>query len=221
MSKDDVDELIAQQENKNTKKKTMYDPNIALKFLHEVRKEERELEKISPEELNVYLSEFIIAARTKKEEQYEPSSQRNFIKHWPLSYKVPIWEKAIHWSQIYQIERRIESKAKRTEKTGQGNKPNATTALSEEEIDILFEKKVLGTSSPQALLNTVWLNNILHFGLRGCTEQQNVRCGDVVLETDSQGRAYVHSERQTKSRQGNNSQNVRPVKLRMYKNKEI
>ena len=81
MSKDDVDELIAQQENKNTKKKTMYDPNIALKFLHEVRKEERELEKISPEELNVYLSEFIIAARTKKEEQYEPSSQRNFIKH--------------------------------------------------------------------------------------------------------------------------------------------
>ena len=91
----------------------MYDLNIALKFLHEARKEERELEKISPEELNVYLSEFIIAARMKQEEQYEPSS----LKHWPLSYKAQIWEKAIHWSRIYQIERRIESKAKRTEKT--------------------------------------------------------------------------------------------------------
>ena len=33
--------------------------------------------------------------------------------------------------------------------------------LSEEEIDIVFEKKVLGTSSPQSLLKTVWLNNIL------------------------------------------------------------
>ena len=55
VSKDDVDELIAQKENENTKKKAMYDLNIVLKFLREVRKEERELEKISPEELNVYL----------------------------------------------------------------------------------------------------------------------------------------------------------------------
>ena len=62
MSKGDVDELIAQQENENTKEKTMHDLNIVLKFLREVWKEERELEKISPEELNVYLSEFIIAA---------------------------------------------------------------------------------------------------------------------------------------------------------------
>ena len=62
VSKDDVDELIAQNENENTKKKAMYDLNIVLKFLREVRKEERELEKISPEELNVYLIEFIIAA---------------------------------------------------------------------------------------------------------------------------------------------------------------
>ena len=76
VSEDDVDKLIAQQENENTKKKTMYDLNIVLKFLREVRKEERELEKIPPEELNVYLSEFIIAARTKKGEQYEPSSLR-------------------------------------------------------------------------------------------------------------------------------------------------
>ena len=62
VSKYDVDELIAQKENENTKKKAMYDLNIVLKFLREVRKEERELEKISPEELNVYLCEFIIAA---------------------------------------------------------------------------------------------------------------------------------------------------------------
>ena len=34
----DVDELTAQPENKNTKKKMMYDLNIVLKFLHEVQK---------------------------------------------------------------------------------------------------------------------------------------------------------------------------------------
>ena len=42
------------------------------------------------------------------------------------------------------------------------------------------------------------------------------------METDSQGKKYlVHSERQTKSRQGDNSRNIRPVKPRMYENKEI
>ena len=79
----------------------------------------------------------------------------------------------------------------------------------------LKKKKDLGTSSPQSLLNTVWLIN----SLRGCTEQRNLRWGDVVLETDSQGKdIYFHSERQTKSRQGDNSRNVRPVKPRMYEN---
>ena len=84
----------------------------------------------------------------------------------------------------------------------------------------LKKRSSLGTSSPQSLLNIVWLNNILHFGLRGCTEQRNLRWGDVVLETDSK-EYLVHSVRQTKSRQGDNSGNVRPVKPRMYENKEI
>ena len=44
----------------------MYDLNTVLKFLCEVRNEDRELEKIPSGKLNVYLSEFIIAARTKK-----------------------------------------------------------------------------------------------------------------------------------------------------------
>ena len=38
VSGDDVDELIAQQENENRNKKTMYDLNIVLKFLCEYRK---------------------------------------------------------------------------------------------------------------------------------------------------------------------------------------
>ena len=43
-------------------------------------KEERKLDNIPPEEVNVYLSEFIIAARTKKGEQYEPSSLRGTLR---------------------------------------------------------------------------------------------------------------------------------------------
>ena len=63
---------------------------------------------------------------------------------------------------------------------------------------------------------------ILHFCLERCTEQRNLHWGDVVLETDSQGKGYlVHSEKQTESRQGDNKRTVRPMKPIMYENKEI
>ena len=35
----------------------------------------------------------------------------------------------------------LKAKQKELKKQGRGNKPNATTAISEEGIDILFEKK--------------------------------------------------------------------------------
>ena len=223
VSKDDVDKLIAEQENENTKRKTTYDLNIVLKYLREVRKEDRELEEIPPQELNLFLSEFIIAARTKKGEQYEPSSLRGILTSVDRYLTRREYGKRLFTDpEFTRLRDALKAKQKELKKDGRGNKPKATTALLDEEIDILFEKNVLGTSSPQSLLNTVWLNNIIHFGLRGCTEQRNLRWGDVVLETDSQGKEYlVHSERQTKSRQGDDPRNVRPVKPRMYENKEI
>ena len=59
----------------------MYDLNIVLKFLYEFQKEEKKLDSIPLEEVNIHvqLSEFIIAARTKKGEQYEPSSLRGIL----------------------------------------------------------------------------------------------------------------------------------------------
>ena len=142
VSEDDVDKLIAQQEKENTKKKTMYDLNIVLKFLREVRKEERELEKIPPEELNVYLGEFIIAARTKKGEQYEPSSLRGMLSSVDRYLTRRYYGKRLFVDpEFTRLTDALKAKQKELKKQGRGNKPNATTALSDEEIDILFEKK--------------------------------------------------------------------------------
>ena len=63
-----------------------------------------------------------------------------------------------------------------------GNRPNASAALSEEDIQVLFEKDLLGSSTAEVLLNTVWLNNIIHFKLLGCKEhRQMCSRGDVKL----------------------------------------
>ena len=57
----------------------------------------------------------------------------------------------------------LKAKQRQLKRHGLGNRPKATTALTDNEIEILFDKRLLGLSSPQALLNTVLLKNMTHF----------------------------------------------------------
>ena len=76
VSESDVEKFIEGEENANTKRKTFYDLKLVKKFLVEERHEIREIEKIPPTELDGYLSQFVLAARTKTGKDYEPSSLR-------------------------------------------------------------------------------------------------------------------------------------------------
>ena len=60
-----VEKFIDGEENANTKRKTFYDLKLVKKFLVEERHEFREIEKIPPTELDGYLNQFVLAARTK------------------------------------------------------------------------------------------------------------------------------------------------------------
>ena len=73
-----VEDFISEQENESTKKKTLQNVAVLQQFLAS-KNEERKLEEIPPEELNEYLSEFIITVRTKDKQEYEPSSLQGFI----------------------------------------------------------------------------------------------------------------------------------------------
>ena len=213
--------MIETGENPNTKRKTLYDINFVKQFLTE-HGERRSIEEIPAVELNNYLSKFVFAARTKKGEEYEPSSLRGILSSVERHLRRAGYGKSLIKDNDFQKTRdALKTKQKELKRQGKGNKPKATTALSDEEIDILYNEKVLGLSSPQALVNTVWLNNMLHFGLRGCKEQRELRWGDVVLKSDSEGKQYLEYsvERQTKTRTGENPRNQREVKPRMYQNK--
>ena len=51
------------------------------------------------------------------------------------------------------------AKQKELKKEGKGNKPNAARMPTDEEVDILYGQDLLGCSSSEALINTIWLNN--------------------------------------------------------------
>ena len=67
----------------------------------------------------------------------------------------------------------LKAKQKDLKQKGKGNRPKKADPLSDEEINILFDTGVLGVTSPESILNTVWFNNAIHLGLRGQQEHYN------------------------------------------------
>ena len=62
-------------------------------------------------------------------------------------------------------------------------------ALTSWELNTLYDKDLLGTRNPESLLNTLWLNNTMHFGW-----------GDVKLKKTADGEEFLEfNERQSKT----------------------
>ena len=204
---------------KTLKKKTFYDLKLVRTFLVEERHEIREIE-IPPIESDSYLSKFVLAASTKAGKDYEPSSLRRILASVERHLGHSSYGKTIFIDSDFKKTRdALKVKNKQLKRHGLGNRPKATTALTDDEIEILFDKKLLGSSSPQALLNTLWLNNMIHFGLRECKQQKELRWEDIVLKTDCDGKKYLeYFERQTKTRTGEDPRNQQPIKPRIYAN---
>ena len=109
------------------------------------------------------------------------------------------------------------AKQKELKKAGKGNKTKAAHALTDEEVDVLYGKELLGLSSPESLLNTLWLNNTQQFGLRGCQEHRSMKWGDVQPKTSADETEFLeYTERQTKTRTGAEPKDTRTVKPKMF-----
>ena len=98
----------------------------------------------------------------------------------------------------------LKKKQKQLKAIGNGNKPNSADAITDEEIEEFYRAGVLGNKTPRALLNTVWMNNCIYFGMRPGQEQRDLCWGDLELKTNADGLRYVKfsTECQTKTRTG-------------------
>ena len=75
-----VEESIDGQEKENTKKQTKHDVALFHEFLV-LKGETRQMDELTPQELNKFLSEFLITVPKNEdiEEEYEPNSLREFF----------------------------------------------------------------------------------------------------------------------------------------------
>ena len=114
--------------------------------------------------------------------------------------------------EFEQTRKALDARCKLLKKEGRGNRPLAAEAIS-----VLYESNILGISSAEALINTVWLMNSIHFGLRGCDEHRQMCWSDVKLLRDTDGTEYLdYCERQTKTRSVEEPRNIRPVKPKAF-----
>ena len=117
-----VEEFIDGQENEDTKKKTKHDVALFHEFLV-LKGETRQMDELTPQELNKFLSEFLLTVRRKEDnEEYELNSLRAFF----ASFERHLKEKKL-WTLPY--ERRpiransekasVKAKGSKTERQGQ------------------------------------------------------------------------------------------------------
>ncbi|XP_069109889.1 uncharacterized protein KIAA1958-like [Argopecten irradians] len=184
--------------------------------------ENRDPAEIDPPELDALLARFFLGARKKDGGEYEPdslSSIQNSIDRHLRDKKV---DYSIKRDTVFSHSRRVlEAKRKALKSMGKGNKTAKAESLSQDEIKVLFEKKVLGAGNPEALLNTVWLNNGVYFGLRGRQDHTNLCWGDVTLKYTTAGKEYLEfNERNTKTRSGAHKGDYRKVAPKMFSQPE-
>ena len=86
-----VEELINGKENENTKEKTKHDVALFHEFLV-LQGETRQVDELTPEELNMFPSEFLLTVRKKEDnEEYETNSFRAFFASFERHLKKKLW----------------------------------------------------------------------------------------------------------------------------------
>ena len=105
--------------------------------------------------------------------------------------------------------------SKQLKSIDKGNKLNAAAENSDQDLKTMYDKQVLGISSPSSIIYTTWLVYILQFGMRSGKETHDIKWGEFDFRSDDDGAEYIiyTQEHQTKTRTGSSTQDVRRTKL--------
>ena len=92
-----------------------------------------------------------------------------------------------------------------------------SATLTSDELNALYEKDLLGSRNPEVLLNTLWLNSTMQFGVRGCKEHRDMCWGDGKLKETADSEEYLEfNERQTKTSTGSDCRDIRVMAPKMF-----
>ena len=200
-SLDFIDQFINDQKSKSTTNKEKYDLKNFSSFCKTNFNEVRSIESIPAEELDNLLCHFFIKAKTKQGKLYEPDTL-NCIRN---SLQRVLIEKGSKMNirddmEFCRSRKVLTARRKQLTKLGKGNKPNATRALTEKEVDLLYSSKYFGSSTPVSLQRTIWWIITTNFGHRARNEARQLLFGDIKIKV-SEGTEYLEWDTESKGQQ--------------------
>ena len=217
------DQFIEKMKNKNTVRKTEQSIRLFKTWLeNEPRYDTREPWQIPASELDNYIGSFILSIRKSDGEEYEPDTLTSYHRGIDRSLRENHYPFSIITDKEFLTSRTVlASKRKELKQKGKGNKPNRAEPITMSEEKLLMEKGCLGNNSPKQLLNRMWFNNTVLFGLRGGDENRQLKWGDISLKRDADDNEYLeYNERITKTRTGASSKHNRSFNPKQYEAKE-
>ena len=218
----DVEHFNQQQLNKNTLKKTYYDLKTLKDFFADPAiNETREIDVIPPVELCSLLCRFIVGVKKLDGSNYEPSCLKGFISSFDRQLRRRKYVQTLAGGNDFEkLRETLVMKQRQLKCEGKGNMPKRSDAVTDEDVELFWAKGQMGTCSPDTILQTMWFYTTVHFGLRSVQEHRDMCWGDVILKSD-RGREYLeYTERQTKTRTGENPRDIRSVKPKLWANEK-
>ena len=97
-----------------------------------------------------------MSVRQKNGQEYEPVTLRSMLSSFERYLKRHNYGTSLISGYEFDTSRKdLKSKQKDLKKQGLGNKPKTADAISDDDIDLLYECGQLGINTPESVLNTL------------------------------------------------------------------
>ncbi|XP_066920125.1 uncharacterized protein KIAA1958-like [Clytia hemisphaerica] len=216
---DNIQQFIDKSKNQNTTKATSLSKRTYDAWANE-RNQTKDNELLNPVDLDSLLQRFFAEIKKQNGKDYEPGSLASLQSGIDRYLR----EKRYQYSIMNDIEFSssravLEGKARLLREQGMGKRPNKAASLTKAEEEILWECGQLGTESPSSLINTIWWQFSMHFGLRGRQEHHIMKVEDFTWKLDEDGNEFLtFSESFSKTRQNGLREVHRVAQPKMFAN---
>ena len=201
-----IPDFVNQQKKQKTLSKTFYDLKLLNSFLHqESINEHRPIYQIPPNELCNLLCRFFLLVRKSDGSNYEPNTLHGFMSSYErhlrrYNYEYSLSGNSVEFAKLREV---LKSKQRELKRQGLGNLANRSEAITDDDIEKIWECNQMGAATPDSIINTLWFYTTVHFGTRSAEEHRNMCWGDIQLSVDGQGQEYLEFvERQPKQELG-------------------
>ena len=105
---------------------------------------------------------------------YEPNTLRGLMSSYERHLRRHDYEYSLTNSiQFAKLREVMKSKQRELKRQGLGNLPNKADAVTDDDIEKLWQCNQLGAANPESIINTLWFFSTIHFGTRTAEEHRN------------------------------------------------